>query len=490
MSRTTGVFNFGANFEIGYQGPVDARQVCPTLDDRALLTYTYIGMICVVTNDEDREDPNNPGVIIGDATNNGIYRMINQIGTNVVSTDADWEKVGGGTGDGDPVVSFDYYDTQIKIDDAVSGGIIPFAGDLEVNDLVITLESGAYFIVNVVGGIGGNYNPDKTNETWAVDPSTQVPFDIGGIQQGTTAATLDDMPFSQVWNLLLFPSQPPSVAHPTANMANEVASFYEVGTSIDMAWEPSLTSLGSITVSPQGPAGVQPAPSTGLMTAKFEGPGYNGGAESDIYNASLKATISTHETINISNYSVVEGTQEWKFTYTFEGGPMPKDSQGNDAPAQQLSDGQVGSSVPHSTFGTYPIYVGLSSGNNDFEHAGNATENYPAGTSKPSLGGFNRSGLHFSQKVGEEGISGTDPNAIRHRIAIPVVFGSPSFLQATAEGGYLSDGDWEAGPIRDDLHSSGIEYQVWIKNKNGLAKGDPELPAGSGSYKPKYKVSY
>ena len=86
--RQTGTFNFNANFEVGIQGPMDARQLCPTFDDRATLEYTYQGMLCVVTRDEERAG--------GSAANNGVYVRINDpVSTGRTpedpTVDADWE---------------------------------------------------------------------------------------------------------------------------------------------------------------------------------------------------------------------------------------------------------------------------------------------------------------------------------------------------------------------------------------------------------------
>lgn len=568
--RQTGTFNFNANFEVGIQGPMDARQLCPTFDDRAALEYTYQGMLCVVTRDEERAG--------GSAANNGVYVRINDpVSTGRTpespTVDSDWELIGGGAGD--PVEAFIYFTTQEQITAAVENNdpeaeatintidlsgesvavttgqiviesgtnytdftsdfdgnyivsdtgtlllcsvddydaasfttTITFDGEadpatdfnnsipvtsstLELNDLVIRLQSGNFFKVNIQGGSGGSgrYNPDKAGEPWAVTPQTQVPNTIGGITQGTTAQELDDMPFSQVWNKLLFPAQLPSVGAPNAALNGAPNDYYYVGETVSVTFEPTLTSLGSITVSPQGPAGVQPAPSTGLNSATFAGPGYTDPPNILPDFLPDSATIGAKDTINISTPATL-GKMEWVFTYDFEGGPIPKDSQGNDVPARQLSTPNPipPGSKKKACYGTYPIFVGTDV-DGQFEDASQpSTVNYKAGTTRPTKANFYSGGpFHFSQGWNE-----TDPD-IKHRCAIPTIWtGSLVIKQIDANGSAYLDimHEFDTDGTRTDLFG-GIEYTIYKKNTGTtLAKGDAETAVGSQVYVSKFTIEY
>ena len=66
--RATGTFNFAANFETEFQGPLDARITTPELSQLTdgSIPYVYNGMVVAVT-----DDPNDNN---GDI--NGLYLLI------------------------------------------------------------------------------------------------------------------------------------------------------------------------------------------------------------------------------------------------------------------------------------------------------------------------------------------------------------------------------------------------------------------------------
>ena len=562
LTRTPGTFNFGANFEGGLQGPMDARQLCPTFDDRAALIYTYLGMICVVTRDQERAG--------GSAANNGLYIRINDpVETGRAPDDPnvpeDWELLGGGAGN--PVVAFKYFTTQDEITTAVTNDepeaevttntidlsgedvavttgqiviesgtnytdftsdfdgnyivsdtgtlllcsvddydagsfttTITFDGEadpatdfdnipvtsttLELNDLVIILQNDTFYKVNIQSGAGGSgrYNPDKAGEPWAVTPSTEVPNTIGGITQGTEAQELDDMPFSQLWNKLLFPAQLPAIGARTAALNAGPSGYYYVGEAISGTFEPTVTSLGSITVSPQGPAGPQGPASYGLNSATFSGPGYSGPA--DIYDPTKKADVGTPHALCPVSLNATLGTMTWTFAFDFEEGPMPKDSQGNDVPARKLSTPNAADTKTRTVYGTYPVFVGTGT-QNGFEDASVATQNYQNGPVRPNKQAFYEGTLfHFSQTYGE-------PNEnVKHRVAVPTTWGKPTIYEIQSDNVNYGDvsSSFISGGTRTDLFG-GIEYTIWKKNTGTtLAVGDPLMP--NGTKKPKFKIEY
>ncbi len=85
MSRTTGTFEFPANFEVKKQAPLDARLTTPLLSELtdSSLPFPYKGMVVAVTDDTT-------------SSNNGLYQLIDSDDTDINN----WERVGTGVGGG------------------------------------------------------------------------------------------------------------------------------------------------------------------------------------------------------------------------------------------------------------------------------------------------------------------------------------------------------------------------------------------------------
>jgi hypothetical protein len=83
MSRTTGTFEFPANFEVTKQAPLDARLTTPLLSELtdSSLPFPYKGMVVAVTDDST-------------SSNNGLYQLIDDDATDINN----WESVGAGAG--------------------------------------------------------------------------------------------------------------------------------------------------------------------------------------------------------------------------------------------------------------------------------------------------------------------------------------------------------------------------------------------------------
>ncbi len=83
MSRTTGTFEFPANFEVKKQAPLDARLTTPLLSELtdSSLPFPYKGMVVAVTDDTT-------------SSNNGLYQLTDADDTNINN----WERVGAGAG--------------------------------------------------------------------------------------------------------------------------------------------------------------------------------------------------------------------------------------------------------------------------------------------------------------------------------------------------------------------------------------------------------
>ena len=338
-------------------------------------------------------------------------------------------------------------------------------------EIILSRNDGAQ--IKITGFTGGQ--DLYTNET-------PVPEKVGGVEEGTTFL---NKTMEEVFNMLFYPTLEPENSSHSTNLGLNHTGLREVGTILDLEMANSAAG-GSWTQDWQG-SNLQPDNYAGeALSAKIE---YTGdGSFNNINSLQITGKYGI-ENVGYNNYKVVEGTQSWQLKTTFAPGEEPIDSDGNVSQViNNFGGGDLTSTK--SIIGTYPIYVGISSSNNDFEHIINGSENYLGGVSNPGLTNFNATDINFSQSWGETGLSGTDPNAVRHRVAIPTVFGSPSFKQVTAQGTYLPDTAWSSDGTKNNLHNTGIEYTIYIKNKPALAEGDPEFPSGSGNYKSKYKISF
>lgn len=92
MSKSTGLIDFSANFEVKYGAPLDSRAVIATRADLLLANtwngYAYVGMLSVVTADSVPEY-------------NGVYRL--KAADHTVLSN--WELLGSGGGGGGGITS-------------------------------------------------------------------------------------------------------------------------------------------------------------------------------------------------------------------------------------------------------------------------------------------------------------------------------------------------------------------------------------------------
>ena len=90
--RYLGGFPFAGNFEVKYQGPIDARSVVGSVTEllapqtpEGANKFEYYGMLVTVNGDTD-------------PTNDGVYRLLHNGDPRVIEG---WEKLGTGSGSGD-----------------------------------------------------------------------------------------------------------------------------------------------------------------------------------------------------------------------------------------------------------------------------------------------------------------------------------------------------------------------------------------------------
>ncbi len=211
--------------------------------------------------------------------------------------------------------------------------------------------------------------------------------DVGGLDSGTTVASLTGQSFSQLFDSLLFPTVNPVVgSNNSTGLSDNVSSLQTIGATINVTLN-TTAGLGTIRLN-----GVTQDDYAGSVTsATISGP------NSTSYNPSVGPGGTDIDNVSVTNHVVTEGTNQWSMTTTFGQGPMPLDSAGNDFPSIRFAAG--GTRSASSSFeGVYPIKLGASSGSGNFDDR--------------ALTSHSSNNIETSQNF-------TETASIRHRIAIP-----------------------------------------------------------------------
>ncbi len=324
--RLLGMFNFSGNFEVQKQGPLDTRTVVTSITE--LLadsqsdgspTFQYWGMLVVVSGDPDVE-------------NDGLYRLLEGGDPTLISG---WEKISGSGSGGD--------------DTFVTGGTI--------TDGILTLgysDDKDPIIIDFEECCGGGLS-----EVYISAFEIPTVETVGGITNGTPVQNLTGKTFSEIFDLMFFPTQTPSGSNKVPAYDNGVGNLYEIGDTLEVThtttayrggWSPS-TYAGGV---------VQPSTFRGPVTASFLT--YNGGGSStqdgvELYNSTDGITIDNPT----ETYTVVEGDQGWVLSVSYSDGDDPFDSTG-----EIILDGG-GASVTQSSaeddlHGSYPVYISNKDG--------------------------------------------------------------------------------------------------------------------------------
>ena len=314
--RQTGAINFSNNFEVLFEGPLDARLSTPEysqLTDSSI-PFPYLGMLVSVTADTD-------------STKNGVYML-----TSANSTlESSWTKIGSDpTEGGNPITAVEY----LKAD----------------GTLTITLtHDGA-------GDINNPIEYDVTIDTYEsalTDTSTNVPTSVGGFSTSDTVSTLNGLTQNQMWDKLLFPTVYPSGSGASTTLNNNAPvqnGCMEIQTILDIDLN-SSANRGTLS-NPSGPwAG-------NVIDAEITGPG-------GPYSPTI-TTPATIATVTVVDHEVVQGTtgNRWTLTTTFADGIDPLDSTGAVyLPAKFTQDTRTN---PTQFEGVWPIYLGVGTGELDF----------------------------------------------------------------------------------------------------------------------------
>ena len=311
--RITGAINFSNNFEVQYQGPLDARLATPEyaqLTDSSI-PFPYLGMLVAVTSDAT-------------ADNNGVY-MLTSANSTLTSS---WTKIGSGSGGGNPVSAVAY----TKAD-----------GNLKVT------------LTHDGTGSGTPIEYDVTIDTYEsaiADTATSVPTAVGGIGTSNTVADLNGLTQNQMWDKLLFPTIYPTSNGPSTGLSFSppIASLHVINSKIDFDLA-TTANRGSILLGGAN-QGVYAGPVT---AAEISGETSHtlavGPGDTEIANQSFSQWV-----VNI-------GFNAWTLSTTFADGQIPNDSTGTPYPSGQYLTTDGPHTNPTSFEGVYPIKLGTAGGN-------------------------------------------------------------------------------------------------------------------------------
>lgn len=212
---------------------------------------------------------------------------------------------------------------------------------------ITTIQGDLTDLTNVVNsidlGAAGNYGS-------LLAPTLATTSKIGGIEQGTTVSELLGKSFTQMFDLLLFPTLLPTVhSGPSLSLSNP-GSFFEAGAIEDLTVN-ITPSKGEIRLN-----GVKSQDRSGDVTSvSVTGP--------STFNVPTVSNGSIGQLI-IEDHTVVLGSNNWVVTADFADGPIPLDSTG--AAATNISQYTAGTaSKIYGHEGVHPILVGTDAGSTE-----------------------------------------------------------------------------------------------------------------------------
>ena len=249
-------------------------------------------------------------------------------------------------------------------------------GNLNVNGVIL---SGGQDLIDIIEEHGGKYDSNLASNIAMTE-------DVGGLDSGTTVASLTGQSFSQLFDSLLFPTVDPVVgSNNSTGLSDNVSNLQTIGATINITLT-TTAGLGTIRLN-----GVTQGDYAGGVTAaSISGPG-------GPYTLGVGPGGTDIDNQTVSNHVVTEGSNSWSMTTTYGEGPMPLDSAGNDFPGIRFAAGGT-RSASTSFEGVYPIRLGLGTGSSNFEDR--------------ALTSHSSNNIQVSQDY-------TETDSLRHRIAIP-----------------------------------------------------------------------
>lgn len=336
---------------------------------------------------------------------------------------------------------------------------------------VLTLKKDGttfYWTLETVQGGNGNgsggqiYNSDMT-------PGTAMTQDHGALPQGTLVDSLSDgvKTLSELMDSILFPTAYPTYQQPSATLTTSTTR-QEIGDELNVSL--GFSAYRGLIVNTWGGANQGP----------FAGPILN--AEYEQNNSGIQVPVVFNGTtltgVTISNYVVGNGNNTWKLSVTYDIGDDPLDSVGAVVAGAAFPGGTKTSTKSFS--GVYPIYLGVDTGNNDFEKRSTATLNTTGGTGLTSMS----SGLVEISQNYLDNAAGT-----RHRIAVPQIMGSISIEERNFATGTWGASGWDSGtPITFNVNSNAQNVNYVVYTKIGSSSGGDSL--FQGSLAAKYRINF
>ena len=279
--------------------------------------------------------------------------------------------------------------------------------------------------------------------------------DVGGMPSGTAVSDLTNVKtYDQLFDTILFPTSYPTAGQPSTSLSDNVSNLQTIGATIDMILN-TTANLGNISLN-----GVSQGQYAGnVIAASING-------ESGNYTLGVGPQGNAIDNQEVNNFVVQIGSNSWTLTTTFDNGPMPLDSTGADYPSLQYSSGTKTNST--SFEGVYPIKLGTSLSNNDFENRALISH------------GASLTQLTCSQPY--------DEGAVRHRIGISdamIAGRTVGFQQYNPVSGSYADLDaseFTNAPQTFTIEGSAVNYTVYTKAS----------PAGGGDVNglPLYRIKF
>jgi len=279
--------------------------------------------------------------------------------------------------------------------------------------------------------------------------------DVGGMPSGTAVSDLTNVKtYDQLFDTILFPTSYPTAGQPSTSLSDNVSNLQTIGATIDMILN-TTANLGNISLN-----GVSQGQYAGnVIAASING-------ESGNYTLGVGPQGNAIDNQEVNNFVVQIGSNSWTLTTTFDNGPMPLDSTGADYPSLQYSSGTKTNST--SFEGVYPIKLGTSLSNNDFENRALISH------------GASLTQLTCSQPYNE--------GTVRHRIGISdamIAGRTVGFQQYNPVSGSYADLDaseFTNAPQTFTIEGSAVNYTVYTKAS----------PAGGGDVNglPLYRIKF